>query len=131
VSASLKSKVELWVIAALAAGSLPGGLAVRQIDSDTEAPQERVIVNATVGERQLEGPEAYAVDINIELRSTTRDAAAVDSIFDAVEAAIEDADAGTGFSVLVFFFERASSDSSRGGNTRTRSRTYPAVALEA
>lgn len=132
---SIKNKAESWMMqAARADGTLPPGMQVVHAESGEYAKSERIIVEATVGEQQLEGPKGFPVEIDVELRSTNRNADQVDDIFAAIERALFDpnciAYAAQLFDVLEFFPEKMTVAGSRGRNTRNRSRKFPFVVVE-
>jgi hypothetical protein len=139
MSDSLKNKAELYAIAALteAGSDFPAltGIDLRQIDSDTNAAQERILVTATVAEKELQGAQCYPVEIEIEFRTTSRDSDAIDAVFSAIEATFADGGYGlsfanTNFSELIFFPEEMTASQSRGEMTRFRSRKFPFRILE-
>lgn len=141
MSESLKSKAELYAISVLTEATEDSdyaalvGIPVVQIDSDEDADPERILVSATVGEKELQGAECYPVEIEIELRTISRDAAAIDAIFDAIEDAFQDGDFGmdyasANFSELIFFPEEMTASHTRGEMTRFRSRKFPFRILE-
>lgn len=129
---SLKWKTEQWAIDTLSLVAALNQIQKLHVDSGAPAEQERIICSATVHQRELEGPAAFPVDLEIELRSTNRDATAVDQIFAAIEAALLPpavTDVQAYFSYLIFFPESMDSRADRGDNSRIRSRTYPFKAL--
>lgn len=132
---SIKNKSESWLIqAARSQGTLPPEIQIVHAESGEHAKSERIIVEATVGEQQLEGPKGFPVEIEIELRSTNRSAEQIDDIFTAIERALFKPNAVAFakqlFTVLEFFPEKMSVDGSRGKNTRNRSRKFPFVVVE-
>ena len=135
MSQSLKIALEQWCIQCVSLSGLTGTLPLVNVDSGAIAAQERAIFSATIGEKQLEGAKCYAATVEIELRSTNRDATAVDSVFASIEAAFvypvssAVAYAGMLFTELRFFPENMESEASREDNTRRRSRTYPFTVL--
>lgn len=141
---SIKEKAEAWMMqAARSQGTLPPEIQIVHAESGEHAQSERIIVEATVSEELLEVRQAlpggeiiqgFNVEIEIELRSTNRNAAQIDDIFAAIERALFNPDCVTFakemFNLLEFFPERMSVAGSRGRNTRNRSRKFPFVLSE-
>ena len=131
---SLKIKMENWMMAAARSQGSLGELQLVHADGSDAVKDERLVFDALIKERQLEGPQGYAVEVTVELYSTNRDAEQVDSIFDAVEDALIAPKAlGAAqelFTTLEFFPENMTSADDRAQNTRTRSRVYPFVVVE-
>lgn len=132
MSASDKIILEDWAITALGTVSALSGIQIDHIDAPGQANQERIIVGAVVEERELEGAQLYPAEIEIELSTTDRDAAAGDAIFAAIESLFNSFPTGASltfiqanYEMLYFFEEEMSSADSRGPNTRHRSRKYP------
>lgn len=106
------------------------------VDDDTQAELVRLIVTAEIEDQQLEGAECYAVEIQVELRSNSTEAAEPDAIFKQVEACFYGlstaalGQAGTLFEVLIFYPERMTSEDARAQNTRHRERSFPFDVLE-
>lgn len=132
MSASLKYQTEQWAIDTLSLVAALNQTQKLHVDSGDDAKQDRIICSATVHQQELEGPQAFPVDLNIELRSTSRNAEQVDALFAAIEQALLPpavTNVQAYFSYLIFFPENMDSRADRSDNSRIRSRTYPFKAL--
>lgn len=120
---------EFGIIAATAATTIPSTLAKVHHDESDEAKTERLIFFATTGEEDPPDSRVFNTSLQIELRSTSRDAEEIDSIFAAIEAAFSLPNVIQ--SVMDFFpgglwynQEQSNNDRTESRDTRKRSRTY-------
>jgi hypothetical protein len=129
---SLKIALESWAMGAVAsAGGILTGIQTAHVDDSSQVKQERLIFGATVHSQELQGAQYFPTDLQIELRDSDRDAANSDAIFAFIEqlfksmSKVNNYQAATYFTELIFFPEEMDSKADRSDNSRIRSRTYP------
>lgn len=103
-------------------------------DESTDAATERLIFTATDGEQDPTGLPVYTAKLDVELRTTNRDATATDQLFAAIEEIFRygmQFYPGTLLTARLLFpaglwleLDASQNDRSDGANTRKRSRTY-------
>ncbi len=138
MSQSLEYKVEEFAIQSISGTQgLPLGIQIAHHDNTEDAETERIIVKATAGEQELEGPQCYPVSLSVELRTTNRNAEYVESVFTTIWNALKPDGIFYGvpyatqqLDPLIYISEVGTDNRQDSKNTRNRSRTITFKALE-
>lgn len=120
-------KLEEFGIRAALAGMIT--IPCKHHDDPTQADNERIVFFAVTGEQDPPDSPVYAATLQVELRTTNRNAAQVDAIFNDIENAFAIAGstswAAATFSAGLSMDQEDSQDNrSDSKDTRKRSRTY-------
>jgi len=123
-------KLESWAIAAcVAAGILPPTLQLRHHDDKDPAANDRVFFLAVTEQNDPPGTPVYETQLTVEYRTTNRDAAVTDPIFEDIIAVFSNPGA-LDYAALLFpgglWYDQESSDDNRtdGRDTRERNRSF-------
>lgn len=120
---------EFGIFAAIAAIAIPATLPKVHHDESEQAASERLIFFAVTGSENPAGAQVFDTTLEIELRTTNRDAAAVDAMFASIEAAFALPEvinsAQSLFPGGLWYSQEESSNAREDSrDTRRRSRTY-------
>lgn len=132
---SLEFAVEDYFIQLFASDARLVGKPVKHFDEDEKALTDCIVIEATQGEEQLEGPRGNAVDVTCTFRSSGGKIAS-DVIIDGMRERITSATSGlteaeelfANPGILQIYPERITGDRSLGKTLRKRSITIPVVA---